>query len=165
MVKEVLPMSMLSDNIETFIKALFEDMRQIDVRRNELAEYFRCAPSQINYVLATRFSTDKGYYIESRRGGGGYIRIVRIDMDDGDYLLHLATQGIGEEVSETDARRIIECLLEKEIATKREAMLLAAAISSQSIAAPMAIKDHLRANILKHMVIALIREEAEKHDV
>lgn len=158
-------MSVLSDNIETFIKALFEDMRQIDVRRNELAEYFRCAPSQINYVLATRFSADKGYYIESRRGGGGYIRIIRIDIDDGDYLLHLITQGIGDELSETDARRIIECLLEKGIAAKREALLLEAAISSRAIAAPMPIKDHLRAHILKHMIVALMRGEDEKNDV
>lgn len=154
-------MSMLSDNIEAFIKALFEDMNQIDVRRNELAEYFRCAPSQINYVLATRFSTDKGYYIESRRGGGGYIRIVRIDMDDGDYLLRLATQGIGDAVTETDARRIIDCLIDREVVTPREALLLEAAISAHAIAAPMAIKDHLRAGILKSMIIALLRGEAD----
>ena len=152
---------MLSDNIESFIKALFEDMNQIDVRRNELAEYFRCAPSQINYVLATRFSTDKGYYIESRRGGGGYIRIVRIDMDDGDYLLRLATQGIGNEVTETDARRIIDCLIDREVVTAREALLLKAAISAQAIAAPMAIKDHLRAGILKNMIIALLRGDTD----
>ncbi len=158
-------MSMLSDNIEAFIKALFEDMQQIDVRRNELAEYFRCAPSQINYVLATRFSADKGYYIESRRGGGGYIRIVRIDMDDGDYLMRLATQGIGEELSETDARRIVECLIDRGVVNKREALLLDAAISSQAIAAPMAIKGRLRAGILKSMIIALLRGEAEHHDV
>lgn len=156
---------MLSDNIEAFIKALFEDMNQIDVRRNELAEYFRCAPSQINYVLATRFSTDKGYYIESRRGGGGYIRIVRIDMDDGDYLLRLATQGIGDAVSETDARRIIDCLIDREVVTPREALLLEAAICAQAIAAPMAIKDRLRAGILKNMIIALLRGEASQHDV
>jgi transcriptional regulator of stress and heat shock response len=150
-------MSMLSDNIESFIKSLFEDMHQIDVRRNELAEYFRCAPSQINYVLATRFSADKGYYIESRRGGGGYIRIMRMDIDEGDYLLHLATKGIGIEISEIDARRIIECLLEKEIVEQREARLLGAAVSSRAIAAPMPIKDHLRAGILKQMIYALMQ--------
>jgi transcriptional regulator of stress and heat shock response len=150
-------MSMLSDNIESFIKSLFEDMHQIDVRRNELAEYFRCAPSQINYVLATRFSADKGYYIESRRGGGGYIRIMRVDIDEGDYLLHLATQGIGEEISEMDARRIIECLLEKSMVEPREARMLSAAVSSKAIATPMPIKDHIRASILKHMVYALMQ--------
>lgn len=150
-------MSMLSDNIESFIKSLFEDMHQIDVRRNELAEYFRCAPSQINYVLATRFSSDKGYYIESRRGGGGYIRIMRVDVDEGDYLLHLATQGIGQEISEIDARRIVDCLLEKGMVEPREARILNAAVSSKAFAAPMPIKDHLRAGLLKQMIYALMQ--------
>jgi transcriptional regulator of stress and heat shock response len=157
MVKEVFSMSLLSDNIETFIKSLFEDMHQIDVRRNELAEYFRCAPSQINYVLATRFSTDKGYYIESRRGGGGYIRIMRVDIVDGDYLMHLATQGIGEEISEMDGRRIVDCLLEKSIVEPREARILNAATCSKAINAPMPIKDRLRAGILRQMIYALMQ--------
>lgn len=155
-------MSMLSDNIESFIKSLFEDMHQIDVRRNELAEYFRCAPSQINYVLATRFSADKGYYIESRRGGGGFIRIMRVDVDEGDYLMHLATQGIGDEVSETDARRIVESLLEKGIVESREAMLISAAASSKAIVAPMPIKDRLRAGILRQMIYALMQGREEE---
>ena len=66
-------MRLLSDSIEAFIKTLLEDEnREIELRRNELAEHFQCAPSQINYVLATRFTPDHGYVIESRRGGGGY---------------------------------------------------------------------------------------------
>jgi transcriptional regulator CtsR len=162
MVKKVAAAAMLSDNIESFIKSLFEDMHQIDVRRNELAEYFRCAPSQINYVLATRFSADKGYYIESRRGGGGYIRIMRVDVVEGDYLLHLATQGIGDEVSETDARRIVDCLLEKGIAEPREARLMNAAASSKAFSAPMPIKDRLRAGILRQMIYALMRGREEE---
>ena len=74
-------MRLLSDSIEDFIKALMEDeqdqQQAIELRRNELAEHFQCAPSQINYVLATRFTPDHGYVIESRRGGGGYIRIYQ----------------------------------------------------------------------------------------
>jgi transcriptional regulator CtsR len=155
-------MSMLSDNIETFIKSLFEDMHQIDVRRNELAEYFRCAPSQINYVLATRFSADKGYYIESRRGGGGYIRIMRVDIVEGDYLMHLATQGIGDELGETDARRIVDCLLEKGIVEPREARLINAASSAKAFTAPMPIKDRLRAGIFRQMIYALMQGKEEE---
>lgn len=155
-------MSMLSDNIESFIKSLFEDMHQIDVRRNELAEYFRCAPSQINYVLATRFSADKGYYIESRRGGGGYIRIMRVDLDEGDYLMHLATTGIADELSEVDARRIVECLQEKGIVEPREARLMNAVVSSRAIAAPLPIKDRLRGGMLKQMIYALMQGREEE---
>ena len=71
-------MAQLSDTIERFIKDLMSEDAHVELRRNELAQHFGCAPSQINYVLATRFSVDHGYLIESRRGGGGYVRIVRM---------------------------------------------------------------------------------------
>ena len=74
-------MAQLSDAIEQFIKELMDQEAQIELRRNELAHHFGCAPSQINYVLATRFTPDHGYIIESRRGGGGYIRIFRMAQD------------------------------------------------------------------------------------
>ena len=81
-------MRLLSDSIEDFIKALMADETpEIELRRNELAEHFQCAPSQINYVLATRFTPDHGYVIESRRGGGGYIRIVRMASSGREELL------------------------------------------------------------------------------
>ena len=84
-------MRLLSDSIEDFIKALMEDeqdqQQAIELRRNELAEHFQCAPSQINYVLATRFTPDHGYVIESRRGGGGYIRIMRLASTSREELL------------------------------------------------------------------------------
>ena len=87
-------MARLSDMIEDFINALLnESDGQLELQRNELADYFECAPSQINYVLATRFSVDRGYYIESRRGGGGYIRIIRLDIDDDDYMMYLLRRG------------------------------------------------------------------------
>ena len=79
-------MAQLSDSIEQFIKELMDEGSQIEVRRNELAQHFGCAPSQINYVLATRFSVDHGYIIESRRGGGGYVRIVRMRERVQEYL-------------------------------------------------------------------------------
>lgn len=86
----------LSDSIESFIKQMLTDEEpEIELRRNELAEYFGCAPSQINYVLATRFSPDHGYMTESRRGGGGYIRIVRVVQDSSQQLLYLINQRIG----------------------------------------------------------------------
>ena len=89
----------LSDSIETFIKTLLaEDEPEVELKRNELAEYFGCAPSQINYVLATRFSPDHGYLIESRRGGGGYIRIVRIVQSGAQQLMYLINERIGDAI-------------------------------------------------------------------
>ena len=80
-------MAQLSDSIEQFIKELMCEEAHIELRRNELAQHFGCAPSQINYVLATRFSVDHGYIIESRRGGGGYVRIVRMqEREEGNLL-------------------------------------------------------------------------------
>lgn len=100
-------MARLSDVIEEFIKTLLmESEGQLEVQRNELADYFECAPSQINYVLATRFSLNHGYYIESKRGGGGYIRIVRLDVDKNDYLHYLLREGIGSGISDRKRCRL-----------------------------------------------------------
>ena len=71
-------MANISDLIESFLIDLFGDESSIYISRNELAQYFNCAPSQINYVLSTRFTLDKGFAIESRRGGGGYVTLVRL---------------------------------------------------------------------------------------
>ena len=87
-------MARISDTIEEFLKLLLEESGgKLEIQRNELADYFECAPSQINYVLATRFSLESGYYIESRRGGGGYIRIIYLDINDDDYLYRLIRKG------------------------------------------------------------------------
>jgi transcriptional regulator CtsR len=87
---------------------------------------------------------------------------MRVDIDEGDYLMHLATQGIGDEVSEMDGRRIVECLLEKGIVEPREARLLSAAVSSKAFSAPMPIKDRLRAGILRQMIYALMQCRKEE---
>ena len=112
----------LSDTIESFIKQLLsQDETEVELKRNELAEYFGCAPSQINYVLATRFTPDHGYVIESRRGGGGYIRIVRVVQSTGQHLLYLIHERIGETISETEAAHIIGQLAERKLITAQEA--------------------------------------------
>ena len=100
-------MAQLSDNIEQFIKELMCEDTRVELKRNELAQHFGCAPSQINYVLATRFSVDHGYIIESRRGGGGYVRIVRMQpRGDGNLLDALLTR-VGNSVDEETANAII----------------------------------------------------------
>ena len=102
-------MAVLSDSIEAFLISLLngEESPVILVQRNELANYFRCAPSQINYVLSTRFTLERGYTVESRRGGGGYIRIVRMDLDKNAYLRQLLEKDIGDVMSEDEARGVL----------------------------------------------------------
>jgi len=148
----------ISDSIEQFIKEMLgEDSPEVELKRNELAEYFGCAPSQINYVLATRFSPSQGYLTESHRGGGGYIRIVRVMETGPQKLAYLVRDRIGDSISEEEAVRIISHLKESRMATADEASLMAAALSGRSLAVPLSpeMKGTIRARILKSMILAL----------
>ena len=155
-------MKPLSDTIEAFIKALMEeDDTQVELKRNELAEHFQCAPSQINYVLATRFTPDHGYVIESRRGGGGYIRIVRIASSDKDDLLKTIYQRIGNSISHADAMCILARLQSEEIVSPQEAHLMAAALTPQAVPLPLSMKDTLCAGTLRSMILELAKRRRE----
>ncbi len=153
-------MSVLSDTIEKFIKELMNEYEdRIDLQRNELAAHFNCAPSQINYVLATRFTPDRGYITESRRGGGGYIRVVRLKVDKSDHLFLLVTNRIGDDITERDAEDIIIRLAESGAVSRGEAELMSAAISTKALNIPVVLKDRIRASILKQMLLVLLSRE------
>ena len=146
----------LSDSIEQFIKAMLsQEEQEVELKRNELAEYFGCAPSQINYVLATRFTPDHGYIIESRRGGGGYIRIFRMQQDTGKQLMYLLNERIGDSITFLSASHLIQQLREREFVTATEASLMLSAISQQALSLPLPeeLKNALRAKILKSMLM------------
>ena len=152
----------ISDNIEHFIKEMLgEDSPEVELKRNELAEYFGCAPSQINYVLATRFSPSQGYLTESRRGGGGYIRIVRVVETGPQKLAYLVRDRIGDQLSEEEAQRIIAHLKESGMATPAEAALMSAALGARALAVPVSpeMKAALRARMMKSMILALANQE------
>ena len=148
----------LSDSIEQFIKELLnEESTEVELKRNELAEYFGCAPSQINYVLATRFSPDHGYLTESRRGGGGYIRIVRVVQSGSQRLMYLINERIGDSLEEEECLRLISQLKEQRIVTAEEGALMAASISTRSLAVPITdpMKGALRARMMKNMLMTI----------
>lgn len=152
----------LSDSIEQFIKELLNtDDSEVELKRSELASYFQCAPSQINYVLATRFTLDDGYVIESRRGGGGYIRIVRVVQPGAQRLGYLIHERIGDAISEAEAVRLIGRLVEQQVITVGEGEIMRAAVSQQAMSVPVpdAIKDALRAKALKSMLTAVARQQ------
>ena len=151
----------LSDSIESFIKALLnQEETEVELKRNELAEYFGCAPSQINYVLATRFTLDDGYVIESRRGGGGYIRIVRVVESGQQRLMYLINERIGTTLSEAEAVRLIGQLAEQKVITLQEGDIMRAAISAQALSIPIPdqMKDALRARSMKTMLTAVAKQ-------
>ncbi len=148
----------LSDSIESFIKTLLnEESTEVELKRNELAEYFGCAPSQINYVLATRFSPDHGYLTESRRGGGGYIRIVRVVQSGSQRLMYLVNERIGDSLEEDECLRLISQLKEQRIVTADEASLMASAISTRALGIPVpdVLKGALRARMMKSMLMTI----------
>ena len=148
----------LSDSIESFIKTLLnEESTEVELKRNELAEYFGCAPSQINYVLATRFSPDHGYLTESRRGGGGYIRIVRVVQSGSQRLMYLVNERIGDSLEEDECQRLISQLKEQRIVTADEASLMASAISTRALGIPVpdVLKGALRARMMKSMLMTI----------
>ena len=151
-------MRLLSDSIEEFIKALMEDeTHEIELRRNELAEHFGCAPSQINYMLSTRFTPDHGYVIESRRGGGGSIRIVRMQTTSREALLQALYQRVGVSISASDAAKVVDHLKTEKIVTPEEASLMLAALSPQAVPLPLAMKDALCAGTLRSMLLSLAK--------
>ena len=154
----------LSDSIEQFIKELLnEEASEVELKRNELAEYFGCAPSQINYVLATRFSPDHGYLTESRRGGGGYIRIVRVVQAGSQRLMYLVNDRIGDSLGEEECLRLISQLKEQRIVTADEAALMASAVSTRALSVPVpdSLKNAMRAKMMKSMLMTIASRNRE----
>lgn len=145
-------MPRLSDIIEEFLKEMIEEQgKEIQIQRNELANHFSCAPSQINYVLTTRFTTDKGYVIESRRGGGGCIVIKRVEYGDDRKLKQLIMAKVGDSITYDGGMALINGLYESNIISEREALLMKAAINERSLVMS-SDRNKLRADILKAMV-------------
>lgn len=148
-----------SDIIELFLKELIEAQNgELELKRNELAGQFNCAPSQINYVLATRFSANRGYIVTSRKGGGGFIRITSIDMSRNEYLLHIIDR-IGSYINESDCIQILNGLYEREIISKREARIMDAALSDEALGGTIEESCKRRAETLKKMMLVLINSD------
>lgn len=144
----------MSDIIEEFIKELFEEESSIEIQRNELAEQFNCVPSQINYVIATRFKPSQGYYVESRRGGGGHITIKKVNNTKSDYIMHIINN-IGNEITSNEVDILISDFLTYDIIEAKEAKLIKVATSDNVLQLDKTEKDKVRARILKNMLLNL----------
>ena len=143
----------MSDIIEEFIKELFDDGSDaIEIQRNELAEQFNCVPSQINYVISTRFKPSQGYYVESRRGGGGHITIKKVNNDKEDYIMHIINN-IGNELTSNEVDILISDFLSYNIIDTKEAKLLKVATSDNVLKLSKELKDEVRARIFQKYVI------------
>lgn len=147
----------MSDVIEDFIKQMFEDEDIIEIQRNDLAQHFNCVPSQINYVIATRFKPSQGYYVESRRGGGGYIKIEKVNVTKSNYLMHVINS-MENKITSQEVDIFISNFLSEDIISKKEAKLLKVATSDNVLTVPQEIKDTLRARIFKNMLVNLVED-------
>lgn len=151
-------MAKLSNSIEEFLNEMLEDANGIlEIQRSEISDRFNCAPSQINYVLTTRFTPYKGYYVESRRGGGGYIRIVRVEIKNKNRLERIFNDEIGTAITKDKADQIIEELKNLEYITDRECELLKVLISDRSLAKSLDNRNEVRADILKNMMLVILQ--------
>jgi transcriptional regulator of stress and heat shock response len=151
----------ISDVIESYLKQVIESNGQghIEIKRSELADQFQCVPSQINYVINTRFTIERGYFVESKRGGGGYIRIVRVELHSKTDLLDEVMDQIGTAIPQVASEHIIYRLLEEEVISNREAKLILSATHRTSIPVQLPVRDELRAVILKSMLATLKYEK------
>lgn len=146
----------MSDMIEEFIKELFEEEESIiEIQRNDLAQQFNCVPSQINYVIETRFKPSQGYYVESRRGGGGYIKIRKVNMTKSSYIMNIINS-IENYLSMQEVDIFISNFLSYQMITEKEAKLLKVATSDNVLKVMQPLRDEIRARIFKNMLINLI---------
>lgn len=147
----------ISDIIERYLKQVMKKSKNetVEIKRSEVADKFQCVPSQINYVINTRFTIEKGYIVESKRGGGGYIRIIKVEShDDVDLIDHLL-ELIQNRISQNSAEDIIQRLLEEEILTEREARIIMSVIDRSVIYIDLPERDELRARMLTSILTSI----------
>ena len=148
---------MLADQIAKMIEEMLEQSGgALELQRNEMAGRLGCVPSQISYVLTSRFTPERGYIVESRRGGGGGIRIVRKQMHRDEYLMHFFC-AIGEQIEENEAKAYLRNLLDQELITPREAAIIGNALSGAALqnVTPEG-RSTVRAQIFRHILLSLM---------
>lgn len=148
-------MAKLSNSIEDFLNELiFESGGVVEIQRSKISDHFNCAPSQINYVLTTRFTPLKGYYVESRRGGGWYIRIVKVKFEDDDDTLDTFLSFIGDSITKNNSDDLLKELLRLKKVTEKEFELMKVALSDRALS-QCENKNKIRADLLKNMLLVI----------
>lgn len=150
-------MKNISDIIENYLKQILEMSEKdiLEIKRSEVADKFQCVPSQINYVINTRFTIERGYLVESKRGGGGYIRIMKVKSYDYAHLIDQLISLIGSRVSQASAEGVISRLISEDIINDREAKIMLSVMDRSVIYIDLPDRDELRARILKAMLTTL----------
>ena len=145
-----------SDHIEAYIKAILDQAGIVELQRSQLADTFQVVPSQINYVIKTRFTESRGYLVESKRGGGGYIRIGRIEFSNHHEMLRDLLYSIGERVSQEIYEDVLQLLVEQDLMTKQEMTLLTSVATDRVLGEESSV---VRANMLRQLLQEVDRKE------
>lgn len=147
----------ISDVIEHYLKQVLEmsEKEIVEIKRSEIADKFQCVPSQINYVINTRFTIEKGYIVESKRGGGGYIRIMRVQSYDHADLIDQLLSIIDNRISQNSAENVIYRLVEEEVISKREAKIMLSVMDRSVLYIDLPYRDELRSRMIKAMLTTL----------
>ena len=146
-------MAKLSDIIEQFLLKTLGDEHFVDISRNELADFFSCAPSQINYVLDTRFTIDRGFLIESQRGGGGYIKITKVPLEAESDIV----ASVGDSLTFKRMQHMLENLQKEGIVSTSEKQIVEVALSDSALQMPIAYRENLRAQSFKNIILYLFK--------
>jgi len=147
----------ISDIIENYLKEVLEMSGKslVEIKRSEVADKFECVPSQINYVINTRFTIEKGYVVESKRGGGGFIRIMKVQSHDSAHLIDQLLSLIQMRIPQSSAEDVIYRLVEEKVINDREAKIMLSVIDRSVLYLDLPYRDELRARILKAMLTTL----------
>ncbi len=142
----------MSDLIESYLKNVLLSNETVEIRRSEIADQFNCVPSQINYVINTRFTIQQGYVVESKRGGGGYIRIMKVNLVDEMDVLNTLGDLTPPQLSVREANHLLQNLYENELISKREAQMMALMMEKDTF--PVSVKngDEIRSNMMKKLI-------------
>lgn len=149
---------MLTDTIAKLIEEMLNEAGgSLELQRNDMAARLGCVPSQISYVITSRFTPERGYIIESRRGGGGCIRIVKKQMQRDEYLMHFF-YAIGNEIDERSVEAYLANLESNGFIDRRERSIISAATSTSALAeVPTEVRNNLRAQIFRHIILSIMR--------
>ena len=142
----------MSDLIEDYLKNVLHKNETVEIRRSEIADQFNCVPSQINYVINTRFTIQQGYVVESKRGGGGYIRIMKVNLVDEMDILNELGNLIPEELSEREGNHLLQNLYENELITKREAQMMSLMMEKDTFLSNVKNAAEIRSNMMKKLI-------------
>ncbi|WP_029332232.1 CtsR family transcriptional regulator [Exiguobacterium oxidotolerans] len=150
-------MQNITDIIEAYLKQILNDETKVEIKRQEIAQRFDCVPSQINYVINTRFTVEKGYFVESKRGGGGYIRIQKIVLLDSHDLLDEMSAWVGDQLTEQAAEDYLIRLMNEQLLTRREAIIIQALLRKESLPMEVEVQHRMRAHLMQSLLQTIKR--------